>query len=137
MRILVSAASKHGSTAEIAARIGEALRAALSAGAVVEVCAAADVDKVSRYDAVLLGSAVYMGRWLPEARDAVARIVADPPWRVWLFSSGPIGDPPKPDEDHVVDVSDLVTSTNARGHRVFAGRLDRQRLGLAWPRRRW
>jgi menaquinone-dependent protoporphyrinogen oxidase len=28
-------------------------------------------------------------------------------------------------------VSDIVTATDARGHRVFAGRLDRHRLGFA------
>jgi menaquinone-dependent protoporphyrinogen oxidase len=130
VRILVSAASKHGSTAEIATRIGELLRAGLPGDAVVDVCPAAEVDDVTPYDAVVLGSAVYMGRWLQEARQAAAQIVAYPPRPVWLFSSGPIGDPPKPDEEPA-DVSDIVKTTNARGHRVFAGRLDRHRLGFA------
>jgi menaquinone-dependent protoporphyrinogen oxidase len=49
---------------------------------------------------------------------------------VWLFSRGPIGDPPKPDAEPV-EVSGIVTATTARGHRVFAGRLDRHRLGFA------
>ncbi|GAA1784720.1 hypothetical protein GCM10009682_03590 [Luedemannella flava] len=48
---------------------------------------------------------------------------------VWLFSSGPIGDPPKPDE-HPVDAGSAVMLARARQHRVFAGRLDRDRLGL-------
>ena len=51
--------------------------------------------------------------------------LADRP--VWLFSSGPVGDPPKPDEDPV-DVAELLTATRAREHRVFAGRLVRRRL---------
>jgi menaquinone-dependent protoporphyrinogen oxidase len=124
VRILVSAASRHGSTAQIATRIGEALRTGLPDGAVVDVRDAAQVDDVTPYDAVVLGSAVYMGRWLPDARDAVARIMSHPPRPVWLFSSGPVGDPPKPDEDHAVDVSDLVASTHPRAPR-FPGRLDR------------
>jgi menaquinone-dependent protoporphyrinogen oxidase len=127
MRILVGVASKHGSTGEIATRIASAIRAGLPGDAVVEVRPAADVDDVTSYDAVILGSAVYMGRWLEDARQAAARIVTHPPRPVWLFSSGPIGDPPKPDEEPV-DASDLVKTTNARGHRVFAGRLDRHRL---------
>jgi menaquinone-dependent protoporphyrinogen oxidase len=53
-----------------------------------------------------------------------------PPLRpVWLFSSGPIGDPPKPDEEPV-EVSDIAKATHVRGHRLFAGRLDRHRLGF-------
>ena len=48
---------------------------------------------------------------------------------VWLFSSGPIGDPPKPDEDPV-DVAEVMERTRARGHAVFAGKIDRSRLGF-------
>jgi menaquinone-dependent protoporphyrinogen oxidase len=78
---------------------------------------------------VVLGSAVYMGRWLEDARHAAKRIATQPPRPVWLFSSGPIGDPPKPDEEPD-EVSDVVRTTHARGHRLFAGRLDRHRLGV-------
>lgn len=130
MKILVSAASKHGSTTEIAARIAEALRAGLPDDTVVDVCPAPDIAEVASYDAVVLGSAVYMGRWLDDARHAAAKIAALPPRPVWLFSSGPIGDPSKP-ADEPADVADLVTTTHARGHRVFTGRLDRHRLGFA------
>ena len=48
---------------------------------------------------------------------------------MWLFSSGPIGDPPKPDDD-AVDVADLVDAVSAWDHRTFAGRLERARLGF-------
>jgi menaquinone-dependent protoporphyrinogen oxidase len=48
---------------------------------------------------------------------------------VWLFSSGPVGDPPKPDEDPV-DVAELLAATNARDHRVFAGKLVRKQLSF-------
>jgi menaquinone-dependent protoporphyrinogen oxidase len=47
-----------------------------------------------------------------------------------LFSSGPIGDPPRPEDEAAVHVDDLVTAAGVREHRVFAGRLDRHRLGL-------
>ncbi|MEU7612519.1 flavodoxin domain-containing protein [Micromonospora sp. NPDC049204] len=130
MRILVAAASRHGSTAEIAAHIATALRRASPSGSVVDVATAADLRDVTSYDALVLGSAVYMGRWLDEARSAAARITSSPPRPVWLFSSGPIGSPPKPTEAPA-EVSDIATSVNAREHRVFAGRLDRHRLGIA------
>jgi menaquinone-dependent protoporphyrinogen oxidase len=127
MRILVSAASRHGSTAEVAARIAGRLRAALP-GDVVDVLPPDEVGDTTPYDALVLGSAVYMGRWLEEARKLVERIVP-PPRPVWLFSSGPIGDPPKPDEEPA-ELGDFVKTTHARGHRLFAGRLDRHRLGF-------
>ena len=130
MRVLVTAASRHGATIAIAERIAEALRTGLPDDTVVEVRPAAEADDTAAYDAVVLGSAVYMGRWLDDARDVAARIAAHPSRPVWLFSSGPVGDPPKRDEEPA-EVGDLVKSTQAREHRSFAGRLDRQRLGFA------
>lgn len=129
MRVLITAASKHGSTAEIAARIAEVLRAGLPGDAAVEVLPAAEVGDVTAYDAVVLGSAVYLGRWVGDARHLAERIATGPPRPVWLFSSGPIGDPPKPDEAPV-EVGDIVTSTRALEHRVFAGLVNRHRLGF-------
>jgi menaquinone-dependent protoporphyrinogen oxidase len=83
---------------------------------------------VDGYDAVVLGSAVYVGHWLKPARELVDRsrdALAVRP--VWLFSSGPVGDPPKPEEDPV-DVAEVVAATGARDHRVFAGKLVRKQL---------
>lgn len=129
MRILVSAASRHGSTAEVATRLAELLRAGLPGAVVVDVIPAGDVGETASYDAVILGSAVYLDRWLEDARQLAQRIAADPPRLVWLFSVGPIGDPPKPNEEPA-EVGEIVRSTHARGHRLFAGRLDRHRLGF-------
>jgi menaquinone-dependent protoporphyrinogen oxidase len=51
------------------------------------------VDDLGPYEAVVLGSAVYAGSWMKDAvsfaerhGDALARM------RVWLFSSGPLGE---------------------------------------------
>jgi menaquinone-dependent protoporphyrinogen oxidase len=63
---------------------------------------------------------------MPESSERIATTAPRP---VWLFSSGPIGDPPQPDEEPV-DAGDVARSTHARGHRLFAGRLDRHRLGF-------
>ena len=127
-RILVSAASKHGATAEIAQRIGVVLR---NRGYPVDVADPADVANISGYTAIVLGSAVYAGHWMASATDLAKRIgdMASPP-DTWLFSSGPIGDPPKPDGDPV-DVADIVAATSAREHRVLSGRIDKSRLSFA------
>jgi menaquinone-dependent protoporphyrinogen oxidase len=129
MRILVSVATKHGSTGQIAERLAEVLRTGLPDGR-VDLLPAAEVDDVSPYDAAVLGSAVYFGRWLPEARRVAARIAEQPARPVWLFSSGPVDDPAKPARV-AFEPGDLVTATRAREHRNFAGRLDRTRLGFA------
>jgi menaquinone-dependent protoporphyrinogen oxidase len=50
----------------------------------------------------------------------------------WLFSVGPIGDPPHPNpEEDPVDVAAILEATKARQHRVFSGRLDKRNLGFA------
>ena len=83
---------------------------------------------LSAYDVIVLGSAVYAGHWLDEAKSLAARIGETRPRpAVWLFSSGPIGDPPRP-EEVPVDVAVIAEATEAREHVVFAGKLDRSML---------
>jgi menaquinone-dependent protoporphyrinogen oxidase len=127
MKVLVSAASKHGATTEVAATIGASLTAA---GVDAIVLAPSEVTSVDGFDAAVIGSAVYAGRWLDPAKDLLGRhqeALSRIP--VWLFSSGPVGDPPKPVEDPL-DVAPMMVLVGARGHRVFAGRIDKSRLGL-------
>lgn len=130
--ILVAVAGRHGATAGIAEEIARVLRGELLT-ADVDVHDASDVGDLSRFDAVLIGSAIYMGRWLPAARHLVeshrAQLAAVP---VWLFSSGPLGDPPRPVDD-LAEVAELGSTVEARGHRVFAGSLDP--ADLRWTER--
>ena len=49
---------------------------------------------------------------------------------VWLFSSGPLGEPAKP-EAPPTDAAEMLEATGARDHMVFPGNLDKHRLGLA------
>jgi menaquinone-dependent protoporphyrinogen oxidase len=128
MRVLVTASSKHGATADIADAIAGVFEAR---GLHVTVKAPDHVRDVRGFDAFVVGSAVYAGRWMGEARtfvDRHAEALASHP--TWLFSSGPIGDPPKPDAGSAVKLDDVIARTGAREHRLFPGRLDRRRLGL-------
>lgn len=128
MRILVSVASKHGATFGIGEAIATELR---GTGAEVDVQHPNDVGPLDGYDAFVLGSGVYAGHWLADARELAQRVAKHREGRpVWLFSSGPLGVPAFPD-DHAVDVAHLVEATGARAHRLFAGKLDRQVLGFA------
>jgi menaquinone-dependent protoporphyrinogen oxidase len=62
--ILVTFATRAGSTYEVAARVAEVLRAA---GTTVEVRPVTAVHELKGYGAVVVGSAIRMGHWLPEA----------------------------------------------------------------------
>lgn len=128
MKTLVAAASRHGATQEIAEAIGRVL---VSSGIEADVCPYEGVDELAPYDAFVLGSAIYMGRWLESARDFVETHADELSARpTWLFSSGPIGDPPRPAAGDAVQVDSIVAATNAREHRLFAGKLDKSLLGF-------
>jgi menaquinone-dependent protoporphyrinogen oxidase len=89
--ILVTYASKHESTAEIASAIGEVIRQ--TGGAQVDVEPVENVQDVSPYDAVIVGSAVYAGQWQKKAVGFLKEHENKLAGRaVWLFSSGPVGE---------------------------------------------
>jgi menaquinone-dependent protoporphyrinogen oxidase len=128
MRVLVTAASKYGATEEIAKEIGNVIAAQ---GHDVSVRAIDQLTEIGESDAVVVGSAVYAGHWLKSAKEFVEQHVEALAARpVWLFSSGPLGDPPKPEEDPV-DAASLIEATKCKEHHVFAGKLDKKRLNFA------
>jgi menaquinone-dependent protoporphyrinogen oxidase len=86
-QVLVTFATKHGATAEIAEKIGEVIE---GAGLPTDVKPVQDVKDLTPYSAVILGSAVYMGRWRKEAAKFLEKHEGALAERdVWLFSSGP------------------------------------------------
>lgn len=127
MNVLVAVDSRHGATTEIGRAIADRLT---ERGLETTTLAAEEVTGVGGYDGVVLGSAVYTGHWLSPAKKLAARehelLLRRP---VWLFSSGPIGDPPFPN-DEPAEVDGLLAVTGARAHRTFAGRLDPGELGF-------
>jgi menaquinone-dependent protoporphyrinogen oxidase len=131
-RVLVAYATKHGGTAEIAERIGEVLR---QAGLRADVLRAGRVSDPAAYEAVVLGSGVYIGRWRKEA----ARFLKDneqvlAEQLVWLFSSGPTG------EGDPVELTDgwrfptalqpVADRIQPRDVVVFHGVLDEKKLNV-------
>ena len=67
-RILIAYATRAGSTAEIGAALGENLYAL---GFEVDVTPVKANPSLEGYDAVILGSAIRMANWLPEAVDFI------------------------------------------------------------------
>ncbi len=128
MRVLVTTASRHGATREIGDVVADVLR---EAGHDVVVLDPDDVERVDGYDAVVLGSAVYVGRLAAALRELVDRqaeqLAARP---VWLFWSGRLGVPAMPVTEPD-DVGVVARRVRARDVRAFGGRLQRERLGLA------
>jgi menaquinone-dependent protoporphyrinogen oxidase len=129
MRVLVTWGSKRGGTEGIARIVGDTLRAQ---GMDVDLIAARDAIRVCGFDAVIVGGALYAGRWHRAARRFVARRQRDlRAVPVWFFSSGPLDDssdrhaiPPTP------QVQMLMERVGAIGHVTFGGRLSSDARGF-------
>jgi menaquinone-dependent protoporphyrinogen oxidase len=140
-KVLVVVGSRHGGTRGIAERIGERLRAD-GLEAVVSTADRVEADEVRTADAFVVGSGVYMGSWLKEPLDFLARHAEPLSTRpTWLFSSGPLPGSSK----EQLDVDPLTNSLgptegpgsggrkaveavsmriHPRDHRVFLGAFD-------------
>ena len=89
-RVLVAYGTKYGATAGVAEKIGQVLQ---DAGLAVDVKRAGDAGDPAAYQAVVLGSAVYIGKWRKEAVNFLKtneQALAQRP--VWIFNSGPLGE---------------------------------------------
>jgi menaquinone-dependent protoporphyrinogen oxidase len=132
MTVLVTAASKHGATREIAKEIARVLDEHAVANEYLDID---DVTDLSSYEAYVVGSGIYLGNWLKDARRFLdthaAELVQRP---TWLFASGSIvGEPPIADDPDALRaglVERLVETTHAREHKLFDGKLDTSKLGL-------
>ena len=127
MHTYVITASKHGSTREIGAAIAHRLR---ERG---HDAVAIDADDAGRLDggsAVVLGSPIYMGKWLKPARNVMDALVAEPAGRlIFTFTVGPLGDPPVPVDAKPEEEVRAILCERAISNRMFGGRLDRLKLG--------
>jgi menaquinone-dependent protoporphyrinogen oxidase len=128
MTVLVAYASKHGATEGIATFIADRLN---ELGKSASARSVDDVADLAGVDAVVLGSAVYLGSWMKEAtafaerhRDALSKLP------VWLFSSGPLGDDVEDEEEQPKQLAELTETLSPKDHRVFFGALDRSKLGF-------
>jgi menaquinone-dependent protoporphyrinogen oxidase len=125
MNVLVAYSSKHGSTAEIAEAIAGALE---RSGLTADCRDAGEVKDLTAYDAVVVGSAVYMRRWRGEARRFLrkhADELAERPF--WVFSTGPTGEPTEGDKEsrwaEPAKIVHRAEDLGVRGHVVFGGKI--------------
>lgn len=132
MKVLVAYASKHGSTEEIAEAIAGGLR---GGGHEADCLDAGSVPSLDPYDAVVLGSAVYMRRWRREARRFLRRFsdeLAKLPF--WVFNSGPVGEPEEGEEESAwlepPGVVKRIEALGVRDHVVFGGKVSEEAGGM-------
>jgi menaquinone-dependent protoporphyrinogen oxidase len=126
--MLVAYATKSGATAGIAQAIGEELK---QTGLEVDVRPVQEVEDARQYGAVILGSAIYVGRWRKEAVRFGSRHADELRGRpVWLFDSGPTDK--SADEGKTVPVkaaTELARQIGARGHVTFGGKFAPEDVG--------
>jgi menaquinone-dependent protoporphyrinogen oxidase len=129
LKILVTYATKKGSTREVANALAEELR---SRAAEVTVLAADDVADIAPYDGVVLGGSIYMGRWHADARRLLERFSEQLLDRqLAVFAIGPLTSSPddlaaaRRQLDHALDkLAEVHPATVA----VFGGVVDPAKL---------
>jgi menaquinone-dependent protoporphyrinogen oxidase len=134
VKVAVGYETAHGSTKGIANEITERLK---RAGIEAVVQPIEELGALDGYDAIVLGSAVHNQAWLPRAAAFVtahrAELAALP---VWLFSVSSVGDSSSFFGSRVAglmrrarseprDITGFRTALRPRGHRNFAGAVER------------
>ena len=97
-RVLVSYATRYGSTQEVAQAVGAALREAglapPRAGLEVDVRPIGEVRSITTYEAVVVGAPLIMFRWHKDAHNFLARqrdaLIQRP---LAIFALGPVHEP--------------------------------------------
>jgi menaquinone-dependent protoporphyrinogen oxidase len=134
-KVLVAYASKYGSTGGVADAIGKEL---CNRGAAVDVCMLKNIGDLNPYRAVVVGSAIYMGKWMPEAVDFVERnrgILGQIPV-VYFLVCMTMRDPTQENRRTVVTYLDPVLKEVPQVKPVeigtFAGALHYSNVSLPW-----
>jgi menaquinone-dependent protoporphyrinogen oxidase len=132
-RILIAYASATGSTVEVAAAMGEALAAG---GLAVDVRAIRENPQLAGYRAVVIGSAVQHGNWLPEAvefvranREALGRV----PAALFCVHITNLGDDEASRRNRQAFLNPVRPLLQPVAEAFFAGKFDRRGAALLLP----
>jgi len=146
MKVLVGYATVHGSTVEVAQRIGDVLT---QRGLDVTVADVKTLTHVDGYDAFVMGTAIHAGTWLPELkgffRAFEAQLIGKSVY-LWVTCIRVLEEYGM---THVMEFymePELVAKMDVRSRMAFAGKLDLQAVdwnerwslaarydGHAWP----
>jgi menaquinone-dependent protoporphyrinogen oxidase len=128
-RILVAYATKKGSTAEIAEAVGKELQ---SAGHEATVKEMKEVMALEKYDGIVLGAPVYMGKMI-EIGKFVKRFrekLAAKPVAVFAVGTAPVSHNPKQIEDEAKLPVQSIAPQEPVSTALFAGKVDPEKFGF-------
>jgi menaquinone-dependent protoporphyrinogen oxidase len=127
-RILVAYATRAGSTVEVAQIIGEILA---DANTVVDILPVSDITDLADYQAVVVGSPIHSGQWLPEMTafvDTYKITLRNMPVACFALAVR-LRDKTEETRDSVADVLNPVRMTiNPVSIGLFAGVMDYSKL---------
>ena len=133
--VLVAYATKRGSTREVAADVGRVIR---QSGAEVEISPAREVKNLDRYQAVVLGGALYMGRWHKDARKMLKRFRSElTSLPLAVFAMGPKETTPEALESAHAELAkalDEVPEVHPFSTAIFGGVIDPAKLHFPFSR---
>lgn len=132
-KILITYASRSGSTAEIAAAIGKSLS---QYGIQVDILSMEAVKDLSEYQAIVAGSAIRNRAWLPEALEFVKTHRSELSQKRFAIFTACITLAMSNSDQYRQAVSDWVRPVRAQvkpvSEGLFAGMLDFTKLPLNW-----
>ncbi len=130
-KILVAYATRAGSTTETAEAIAESLRVD---GNTVDLRPMKSAPAVNTYDALVIGSAVHMGTWLPEAVDFVKRnrvALAQVPTAFFTVHMLNLGDSEESQQARLKYTASVRALVTPKEETFFAGKMDYARLSFS------
>ena len=131
-KILIAYASRAGSTGEIAEAVGQVL---CKAGAIVDVRRIQDVKDIKPYRSVIIGSAVRMGRLLPETVRFAKKhnsSLQQIPTAYFVTGITMRKDTPENRKQAVSYLEPLCRIKEPVSMGLFGGKVDHSKLGLLW-----
>ena len=131
--ILVTCASALGSTAGVAAEIGKTLGAR---GLHVDVKPVEQNPSLDGYQAVLIGSAVHHGNWLPEAVEFVKsnqQVLKRVPVSVFTVHITNLGDDANSRRNRLAFLDAVRPLLQSANEVFFAGKFDRRGAAMLLP----
>lgn len=129
-RVLVAYATKAGSTAEVATKIGEMIAKQNTS---VDVLPIAKVGDISQYQAVVLGSVIRMGRVLPEVQKFVEThqaVFSQKPLSVFITCMTLQEDTPAKRQEVVAYLDPLRAVVKPASEGLFAGVMNPNKVNL-------
>lgn len=129
-RILVTYATRCGSTVEVAGAIGKTLSAR---GFSVDVKPAKEKPQVDGYQAVLVGSAIRFGQWLPEAVEFIKTnqaVLSQVPVALFTVHMMNLGDDEKSTSQRLAYLKDVRPLVKPAAEVFFAGKIDLAQLSF-------